>query len=140
MEALVSRLQAVVRDMCINLSGVDVAVPQHHLYRSQVRAVLYQCRREAVSQHVGRNMSQTRRFAITGDYLPELLAADRISAGFHEQQVGTFFSQQSMPCAKVILQKMDGRSADGYSPLFTSLPETTQRSRIKIQIRNFEAD
>lgn len=59
MELFVSGLQAIIRNVCVDLGGIDVAVAKHHLHRSQIGAVLDQCCSEAMAQHVRRDMSQT---------------------------------------------------------------------------------
>ena len=107
MELLVSGFQAIVRDVCVDLSGVDAAVAEHHLYRPQIRAVLDQRCCEAVAQHVRRDMSEARLFAIARDYLPEFLSAYRISIRLYEHQIGALFFQHSPPDDEVILQEMD---------------------------------
>ena len=60
MELFVGGFQAIICDVCINLCGVDVAVTEHHLHRSQIRAVFDQCCRETVAKHVWRDMSEAR--------------------------------------------------------------------------------
>ena len=50
-------LQPRARDVGINLSGGQIAVPQEHLHRSQVRAMIEQVRRKCMAQRVRRNGS-----------------------------------------------------------------------------------
>ena len=107
MELLVSGFQTIVCDVCVDLSGVYVAMAEHHLYRPQIRAVLDQCCGEAVAQHVRRDMSEARLFAIARDYLPEFLSAYRVPIRLYEHQIGARFFQHSPPDDEVILQEMD---------------------------------
>src|SRR5262245_43726877 len=140
MELFVGGLQPFVRDVGVYLSRVDVAVTEHHLNRPQVRAVLYQRRGEAVAQHVRGDMAQRRRFAISRNYPPKFLAGDGVSVRLDEKHVGMFPLQQPLPDGEIAYQEIDGGFPNRNSPLLTSLPETTQRSGLKLHIRKPEAD
>lgn len=85
MELFVSGLQTVIGHVSIDLRRADVAVPEHHLNRSQISAVFEQSRGEAVSQHVWRDVSEVGRLAVAFDYLPEFLAGEDVAAQFNEQ-------------------------------------------------------
>src|SRR5262245_9227969 len=57
-EATVQLLEPLAIDVRVDLGRRDVSVAQHLLYRSEVRPMLEQMRREAVTDHVGAQARQ----------------------------------------------------------------------------------
>src|SRR5712671_5999063 len=57
MMGLVDLLQSFLQHVRVNLGGGDIRVPQHHLYRTQVRASFQKVSRKAMAQLVRRQLS-----------------------------------------------------------------------------------
>ena len=75
MELLVDLSKPLVGYMSVNLSRADVAMSQHHLYRSQVGAIFKQMSGEAVSEEMRRNMTNPSLFTVGHYHFPKRLAS-----------------------------------------------------------------
>src|SRR5215813_5571785 len=126
--------------MCVYLSRIDITVTEHHLYGSQIRAVFDQRCGEAVAQHVWGDMTEGRRFAIARNYLPKFLAGYRAAVRLDEKHIGMFPLEQPLPDDEIAPEELDGSFPNWNQPLFTSLPETTQRPNLQLHVRKPEAD
>lgn len=75
MEPLVNLSKSFIGDVCVYLRCTDIAVPQHHLYRSKIRAILEQMSGETMSKHVRCDVTDAGLFAVRYDDSPECLPA-----------------------------------------------------------------
>ena len=73
--------QTISGDVRVNFRRADVRMPQQFLDHAQIRAVFQQMRREAVSQHVRRNVAfNARAFHTILDAFPKRDRRKRSSA------------------------------------------------------------
>ena len=83
---VIHSLQILFDELCIDLSGGNIAVTQHFLNRPEIRSVLEQMRRKAVPQRVRRDLLvDVRFFLIVFDDLPESLTAHALAGDVYEQ-------------------------------------------------------
>ena len=69
-KAIVELAQALLMNVGIDLSGRNVGVAEHHLNRAKICAVLQKMGREAMPQHVGRNLANADSLAVSAEDLP----------------------------------------------------------------------
>src|ERR1044071_3666693 len=71
----VQRLQALARDVRVDLRGGDVGMPEKELHDAQISAVIDEVRGKGMAQHVRRELlAGNRARAIAPDQVPERLA------------------------------------------------------------------
>src|SRR5512146_96475 len=93
MMLLVDRLQAVEREVRIDLRRRNIGVSEDRLHGSQICPVLHHVRRRAVAQHVRRGVVPDWLRRAAHD-LPDALASQSSSANVNEHQRGLPFAQE----------------------------------------------
>ena len=82
-------LEALPRDVRVNLCGGNIRMPQKHLYHSQIGSMIQQMCCKRVPQDMGRqvlgNPGQRR---VTLDQIPEGLSRHSFSTLRHEYGIG----------------------------------------------------
>ena len=87
MEPVVQTLQPLLVDVRIDLGRRDVRMPEHHLDRAQIRPVLQEMGREAVPQHVRRELADAGLDAVGREVLPETDPAHGVARAVDEDHL-----------------------------------------------------
>src|SRR5579862_6384948 len=86
MKLAVDASQIFAVDVCVNLRGRDVRVPEHVLHRTQVGAALEQVRGEGVAECVWRDAAaDPRRGHVFPQDFPGAHSGERRAAGVEQQ-------------------------------------------------------
>lgn len=80
MKFLVYLTQSLIRDVCVNLGGGYIAMPEHHLDGPEIGPVLDQMSGKAMPQEVRGYMPDARLLTISYYGLPEGLSGYRLAS------------------------------------------------------------
>src|SRR5690606_14147909 len=130
----VQLLQAGTGDMGVDLGGGQVAMPQQHLPRPQVGAMVEQMGGEGMAQGVWRQrLADAGHPGLVLDAVPEGLAGHLLAAQAGEQHVaGPAVEQEGPRLAQVALDPGDGLLAQRHQALLAALAEYPQHALAQV--------
>ena len=133
-------LEAVGRQVGVELRGRDVGVAEHLLQRAQVAAARQQVRRERVAQRVRAHLrGQPGRARVALDDLVEPLARQPGAAVVEEQaRLQPVAGQPRAAALEVDLQRAAGGRADRDEPLLGALAARAQDALLEVHVADLE--
>jgi hypothetical protein len=135
-------LDAVGRQVGVELGGGEVGVAQHLLQRAQVAAPAEQVGGERVAQRVGLICaSSPAAGGVTLDDLVEALAGQWAAAAIQKQpRLGLVFEQHGAPAAAVGAECGQRLAPDRHDPLLRALAAGAQQPLVEVDVGELEAD
>src|SRR3954451_8324191 len=135
-------LQAVAREMRVELSGGDVGVAEHLLDRAEVAAAGEQVRRERVPERVRRHaVGEAGGRRVPADDLVEALAGERLAAEVDEQvRDDPAVHQRRAAAVQVDPHGLHRGAADRHHALLRALAACAQHAELQVHVGDLDAD
>src|SRR4051794_5338689 len=135
-------LQALARQVRVELRGRDVSVAEHLLHGAQVAAAGKEVRRERVAQGVRAHpVREARGDGVPADDLVEALPRERLAAEVDEEMRLEPPAQQPLATAlHVDARGLDGRPPDRNDPLLRALPPCAEHSDLEVDVPHLKRD
>src|SRR3954454_614068 len=135
-------LQAVTRQVRVQLGRRHVGVAEHLLNRAQVAAAGQQVGGEGVAQGVRAHaVGQAGARRVPADDLVEALARQLPAAEVHEQvHLGAVLDQLWAPALEVDVHRAHGRLADRHDALLRTLAARAQDALVEVDVAQLEPD
>src|SRR6185436_15937030 len=129
-------LQALARDVRVDLRGGDVGVTEKELHDPQVGTVVDEVRGESVAQNVRRELlGGYRALTVAADQVPERLPRHAGSARGEKERVRSAFS-----LIQIARDPVDRLLTERYEALLGAFAHHAQNARVEVHLEGLQPD